>query len=448
MTKRRVIIVDDEKHVRAANQQTLQLAGYEVEIFENGLPVLEQLSQDWPGIVITDLRMPGMDGMELLEKAQGIDPALPVVLVTGHGDIAMAVDAMRKGAYDFIEKPFPADHLVEIAARAFEKRRLTLENRELRREVRVQEGIGPRIVGRTDIMRFVQRRLLTIAETDADCLIVGETGVGKEIAARTIHQQSGRDGPFVPINCSALPAELIESELFGHEAGAFTGARSKRIGKFEHSDGGTLFLDEIDSMPMEMQAKILRVLQERVVERVGSNTVIPLRLRIVAATKVDLREAARAGTFREDLYYRLAVATVDLPPLRERRDDIPLLFQHFLLAAASRYERTPPQMSAEQMATLMAHDWPGNVRELRNLAEQCVVFGDDEAANIGGLLATDRDAGGTLPEQLAFFEKSLIVEALRRTGGSVSAAAIGLGVPRKTLYDKLNKYGLRRESFV
>lgn len=446
---RSVIIVDDEKHVRAANEQTLRLAGYEVETFGQARPVLERLSMEWPGILITDILMPGMDGMELLEQARAIDPALPIVLVTAHGDIAMAVDAMRKGAYDFIEKPFPADQLVEIAARAFEKRRLTLENRELRREVRVQEGIGPRIIGRTEVMRNVQRRLLTIAETDADCLIVGETGVGKEIAARTVHQHSSRrDGPFVPINCSALPAELIESELFGHVAGAFTGARGKRIGKFEHSDGGTLFLDEIDSMPLAMQAKILRVLQERVVERVGSNTAIRLNLRIVAATKIDLRTAASAGTFREDLYYRLAVATVDLPPLRERREDVPLLFQHFLLAAASRYERTPPQAPPELMAALMAHDWPGNVRELRNLAERCVVFGDDDPASISGLLATDRDAGGSLPEQMAFFEKSLIVEALRRTGGSVSAATEILGIPRKTLYDKLNKYGLRSEHFA
>ena len=446
---RSVIIVDDEKHVRAANEQTLQLAGHTVETFAQAAPALERMSMDWPGILITDIRMPGIDGMQLLDRARAIDPDLPVVLVTAHGDIAMAVDAMRKGAYDFIEKPFPADQLAEVTARALDKRRLTLENRELRRELRAQEGIGPRIIGRTEIMRHVQRRLLTIAETDADCLIIGETGVGKEIAARSLHQHSRRrDGAFVPINCSALPAELIESELFGHEAGAFTGARGKRVGKFEHANGGTLFLDEIDSMPLDMQAKILRVLQERIVERLGSNTPIPLDLRVVAATKIDLRAAADAGRFREDLYYRLAVATAEIPPLRDRRDDIPMLFQHFLLAAASRYERTPPQTTPEQIAALMAHDWPGNVRELRNLAERCVVFGADDTAATAGWLTADTADGGTLPEQLAFFEKSLIVEALRQSGGHVSRATEILGIPRKTLYDKLAKYDLRRDHFT
>lgn len=443
----KVILVDDEPHVRAASEQALGLAGYTVEAFGQAAPALARLSMDWPGILVTDIRMPGTDGLELLERARAIDPDLPVVLVTAHGDIAMAVDAMRKGAYDFIEKPHPADQLVEIVARALEKRTLTLENRELRRALRAQDGIGPRIVGRTEVMRHVQRRLLTIAETDADCLIVGETGVGKEVAARTIHQYSRRkDGHFVAINCSALPAELIESELFGHEAGAFTGARAKRVGKFEHSGGGTLFLDEIDSMPLAMQAKILRVLQERVVEPLGSNVPIALDLRIVAATKIDLREAASAGDFREDLYYRLAVATVELPPLRERREDVPLLFQHFLLAAAAQYDRSPPEPTPDQLAALMAHEWRGNVRELRNLAERCVLFGEGDIGDIGGWLA--KESASSLPEQMASFEKSVIAQALQQTLGSVSAAAEVLRIPRKTLYDKLHKYQLRRDDIA
>ncbi len=444
-----VILVDDEPHVRAAGEQALELAGYKAEAFSQAAPALERLSIDWPGILVTDIRMPGVDGLELMARAQAIDPDLPVVLVTAHGDIAMAVDAMRKGAYDFIEKPFPADQLVEVVARALEKRALTLENRELRRALRAQEGIGPRIVGRTEVMRHVQRRLLTIAETDADCLIVGETGVGKEVAARTIHQHSRRkDGYFVAINCSALPPDLIESELFGHEAGAFTGAQAKRVGKFEHSGGGTLFLDEIDSMPMAMQAKILRVLQERVVERLGSNEPIALDLRIVAATKIDLREAASAGNFREDLYYRLAVATVELPPLRERREDVPLLFQHFLLAAAARYERSPPQTTHDQLAGLMGHDWPGNVRELRNLAERCVLFGEGDISNISGWLSHEGETATSLPEQMAAFEKSVIAQALQQTMGSVRNAAEILHIPRKTLYDKLQKHGMRRDNLV
>ncbi len=439
-----VILVDDEPHVRAACEQALRLADYEVAAFGQAAPALAGLSMDWPGILVTDIRMPGVDGLELLQRARAIDPDLPVVLVTAHGDIAMAVDAMRMGAYDFVEKPFPADQLVEIVSRALEKRALTLENRELRRALRAQDGIGPRIVGRTEVMRQVQRRLLTVAETDADCLLVGETGVGKEVAARTIHQYSQRkDGYFVAINCSALPADLIESELFGHAAGAFTGAAASRIGKFEHSSGGTLFLDEIDSMPMAMQPKILRVLQERVVEPLGSNEPISLDLRIVAATKVDLREAASAGAFREDLYYRLAVATIELPPLRRRREDVPLLFQHFVLAAAARYERPPPETTPEQLAALMAHDWPGNVRELRNLAERCVLFGEGDIANVGGWLADE--AAIPLPQQMAAFEKSVIAQALQQTRGSVAGAADALRIPRKTLYDKLHKYGLRRD---
>ena len=444
----RVILVDDEPHVRLAGKQALELDGREVQAFDGAKAALEQIGLDWPGVVVSDIKMPDMDGMAFMRAALQVDRDLPVVLITGHGDVGTAVEAMRDGAYDFIEKPFSSDRLVEIVARALEKRRLTLENQALRRELKAQHTLGPRLIGRTDVMRRVQDRLLTVAETDADILLSGETGAGKEVAARFVHQHSARrDGPFVAVNASAIPEHLLESELFGHEAGSFTDAKTRRIGKVEHSDGGTLFLDEIESMPMHGQIALLRVLQERSIERVGSNRTIPLDFRVIAAAKVDLLAAADEGRFREDLYYRLHVATIDLPPLRKRRDDIPLLLQHFLLAAAARYEREPPVVSAADLQALMQHDWPGNVRELRNLAERLVLFGSDE--NIG-IVTADVDAvnaKATLPEQVAAFEKALIVQALREAKGSAADAIDKLGLPRKTFYDKLRKYGLTRHDF-
>lgn len=444
----RVILVDDEPHIRLAGKQALELEGHSVDVFDRATSALEQLALDWPGVVVSDIKMPGMDGLAFMRATLEIDGDLPVVLITGHGDVGTAVEAMRDGAYDFIEKPFASDRLVETVGRALEKRRLTLENRALRREIKAQDTLGPRLIGRTEVMRRAQNRLLTVAETDVDILIGGETGAGKEVAARFIHQHSARrDGPFVAVNAGAIPDHLVESELFGHEAGSFTDAKARRIGKIEHSDGGTLFLDEIESMPMPVQIALLRVLQERMIERVGSNRQIPLNLRVVAATKVDLRAEADAGRFREDLFYRLHVATIDLPPLRDRRDDIPLLLQHFLLAAAARYEREPPIVSPGDMQALMQHDWPGNVRELRNLAERLVLFGSDERI---GIVTADIDAvrqPAALPEQVAAFEKTLIVQALRESQGSVADAIEKLGLPRKTFYDKLKKYGLNRQDF-
>jgi two-component system C4-dicarboxylate transport response regulator DctD len=444
----RVILVDDEPHVRLASKQALELDGQEVLTFEGAKQALEHLGLDWPGVVVSDIKMPEMDGLSFMRAALGVDQDLPVVLITGHGDVGTAVEAMRGGAYDFIEKPFASDRLVEVVGRALEKRRLTLENRALRREVKAQDTLGPRLIGRTEIMRRAQQRLLTVAETDVDMLLSGETGAGKEVAARFVHQHSARrDAPFVAVNASAIPDHLVESELFGHEAGSFTDAKTKRIGKIEHAGGGTLFLDEIESMPMPVQIALLRVLQERVIERVGSNRQIPVDFRVIAASKVDLRVEADEGRFREDLYYRLHVATVDLPPLRERRDDIPLLLQHFLLAAAARYEKEPPTVSTADLQSLMQHDWPGNVRELRNLAERLVLFGSDEDIGIVTAKIDAVAAKATLPEQVAAFEKTLIVQALRESEGSAAGAIERLGLPRKTFYDKLKKYGLKRQDF-
>ncbi len=432
-----VLFVDDEPHVRAAAAQTLELEGLEVCECEGAQAALAKLAEGWPGIVVSDVRMPGIDGFGLLRAAHALDAELPVVLVTGHGDIAMAVQAIRDGAYDFLEKPFRTELLVDTVRRALDKRRLTLENRRLRAELEASRGTDALLLGRTPAIERLRTAIRDLADADADVLVEGETGAGKEVVARLLHLKSPRhDKPFVALNCGAIPETIFESELFGHEAGAFTGAAGRRIGKFEHAQGGTVFLDEIESMPLGLQVKVLRVLQERAVERLGSNKAIPLDIRIVAATKVDLRDASRGGKFREDLYYRLNVVKLAIPPLRSRREDIPLLFQHFVLRAAERYRRAPPPVDGATLARLMAHDWPGNVRELANAADRFV---------LGQLAGEPAACGASLPEQVAAFERLVIAQELERCGGNVGDAADALGVPRKTLYDKLKKHGLKRE---
>ncbi len=444
-----VSFVDDEQAVRDAHVQTLELNGFEVRGYANAESVLEDLPADWPGVVVSDIRMPGMDGMQLLAALQQRDPDIPVVLVTGHGDVAMAVEAMRNGAYDFIEKPFSTERLIDSVRRAAGRRALSLENRRLRRELEIQSAPGPRLIGNSPAMRRLRETILRIADTDADVLILGETGTGKELVARALHEHSRRrEHHFVPVNCGAVAENLIESELFGHEPGAFTGARGRRVGRFEHASGGTLFLDEIESMPMAVQVHLLRVLQERAVERLGSNEAIPLDLRVVAATKTDLGEASRAGDFREDLYYRLNVVSLEIPPLRDRLEDIPLLFQHFLLVACARYDAEVPTPGPEQMHALLSYRWPGNVRELRNVADRYVLLGDQLDYDLERLLH-----GGTqepaliLPQQVDSFEKCLIAQQLAIHKGSIKDTMVALGIPRKTLYDKMRKYGLDKKHY-
>ncbi|PWV71824.1 sigma-54 dependent transcriptional regulator [Halomonas sp. A11-A] len=446
-----VMIIDDEPHLRITAGQTLELAGYAPEPHASAEAALAQLSPDFPGVVVSDIRMPGMDGMALLREVRLRDPDLPVILITGHGDISTAVEAMREGAWDFLEKPFAAERLVEVVRRGVEKRRLSLENRELKAELEAQQSaLGPRLVGRTPAIQRLASMVQRISQVEADVLLFGETGAGKDLVARAIHERSRRASrPFVAINCGAVPESTIESELFGHEKGAFTGAVERRIGKFEHADGGTVFLDEIESMPLTLQVKLLRVLQERSVERLGSNVPVPLDIRVIAATKVDLKAAAEAGEFREDLYYRLNVVTLPIPPLRERREDIPLLFQHFAVVAANRSGLEAPPLDAAGISALLAHDWPGNVRELRNLAERYVLLGAAFDYRLQALLeGAESDAGELpLPQQVELFEKSLIDQALARQRGRVTEVAEHLGLPRKTLYDKLRKYGLKAEDY-
>ncbi|MDH3760219.1 MAG: sigma-54 dependent transcriptional regulator [Gammaproteobacteria bacterium] len=448
MTATDVYFIDDELDLRLANEQTLELAGFSVALFEKAEDALPLLDAQVNGVVVSDIRLPGMNGLELLRALQQVDAGLPVILITGHGDISMAVDAMQKGAYDFIEKPFSPERLVDTVRRGLDKRRLTLENRDLKIELNDQATLGPRLIGKTALMKSLRRSINQLADTAADILLIGETGTGKELVARSLHEQSSRrERNFVAINCGAIPENLIESELFGHEKGAFTGAETRRVGKFEYADRGTVFLDEIESMPLPAQVRLLRVLQERRLERLGSNEGIDLDIRIIAASKVDLKAAAARGEFREDLFYRLNVVTLELPPLRERREDIPLLFQHFLLVAAARYGKEAPAMPADFSRNLMSCNWPGNVRELRNAAERFVLLRDAPS------LQLDEQSGGspyvpmTLPEHVEAFERALVEQALSESGGVIKQTMERLGLPRKTLYDKMQKYGLDKRRY-
>lgn len=448
---RPVVVIDDEHHLRLSASQTLELAGYTPYCFASAEQALAALSSDFPGAVISDIRMPGMDGMTLLHTLGKRDPTLPVILITGHGDISTAVEAMRAGAWDFLEKPFAGDALLDVVRRATEKRQLGLENLRLKSELDVQQAaLGPRLVGRTEVVSRLAAMIQRISQVEADVLLFGETGTGKDLVARAIHERSARrDRPFMAINCGAVPENTIESELFGHEKGAFTGAVNRRIGKFEHADKGTVFLDEIESMPLTLQVKLLRVLQERSIERLGANNSVALDLRVIAATKTDLKVAAEAGTFREDLYYRLNVVTLALPALRDRREDVPLLFEHFALIAANRSGLEAPPITPNATAALLAHDWPGNVRELRNLAERYVLLGAAVDYRLEALMETDP---GSLPisglaEQVDLFEKSLISQSLSRHHGRVTKVCDHLKLPRKTLYDKLKKHGLRADDY-
>ncbi len=431
-----VLVVEDDRAVRLATTQTLSLAGFAAEAVDSAEAALRRLDPDWPGVVVSDVRMPGMDGLELHRRLAALDPDLPVVLITGHGDIAMAVAAMRAGAYDFIEKPFATEALAETVRRAAEKRRLVLENRELRSRLAAPEATG--LVGRSAAIERLRRTVAAVADTDADVLIVGETGSGKEVVASALHRLSPRHtAPFVSLNCGALPESVVESELFGHEKGAFTGADRRRVGRIAHSSGGTLFLDEIESMPLGLQVKLLRVLQDRVVQPLGTNEAVPVDLRVVAAAKLDLAQEARAGRFRADLYYRLNVVTIPIPPLRNRREDVPLLFAHFVALAAERYRRPARRPEPELLQRLAAQDWPGNVRELKNAADR-FVLDLDEPPPAEPL---------TLAEQVDRFEKSQIEAALAAHAGDLAAVLAQLGLPRKTLYDKLKRYGLARRDF-
>lgn len=439
----KVIFVDDEEHLRLAAAQTLDLAEIDADCYESADQVLALLSRNFLGVLITDVRMPGKGGMQLLKEALEIDSELPVVLVTGHGDVQLAVEAMRLGAYDFIEKPFASNHLIDVARRGIEKRRLTLENRELRSAVAGRDRLEARLIGRAKVMVDLRVEMRSVAQTDADVLIVGETGTGKEVAARALHAISPRrEKPFVAINCGALPDGLIESELFGHEAGAFPGATRARYGKFEHAQGGTVFLDEIESMPIELQVKLLRVIQDRTISRLGSNEIIELDVRFVAASKADLEKEANEDRFRRDLLYRLNVITLRMPTLAQRPEDIPRLFVHLVNEACARYRRDIPDIPSAVLTLVSNKNWPGNVRELRNSADRFALgLGFEEVKE------AERLGSGALSARMADYEKNMIAAELTVSKGRLKDTYERLGLSRKSLYEKMQKYGLNRESF-
>ena len=445
-SRTQVLLIDDDPHLRQALSQTLDLAGLKVSSLADAHGVAARIERDWPGVVVSDIRMPGIDGLQLLQQLQEQDPELPVLLITGHGDVPLAVQAMRAGAYDFLEKPFASDDLLDSVRRALAVRRLVLDNRSLRMALADRHTLSARLVGQSPAMLRLREQIGALAGINSDVLILGETGAGKEVVARALHDLSNRRaGPFVAINAGALAESVVESELFGHEQGAFTGAQKRRIGKFEFANGGTLFLDEIESMSLEVQVKLLRLLQERVVERLGGNQLIPLDIRVIAATKEDLRQAADQGRFRADLYYRLNVAPLRIPALRERGEDALLLFQHFAEAASSRHGLAERSLQPSQRAALLRHPWPGNVRELQNAAERFALGLEldlDLQAQATATVFDEESNSGGLNAQVEAFERSLISAELSRSHSSLRSLAEALGVPRKTLHDKLRKHGL------
>lgn len=437
-----VLFVDDEEPLRIAAQQTLELADLDCRCFDRAAPALSLIGPDYPGILVTDIRMPGMDGTELMRAALQKDPEFPVILVTGHGDLELAVAMMRDGAYDFIEKPYAPERLVDAVRRALEMRRLTIDNRRLRRDMAPLIGIKDGLRGFSPEMETVRKQIRAVAVSDADVLIVGDTGTGKGLAAQALHAASKRaDRPFVAINCAALPADMIESELFGHEPGAFAGATRARAGKFEHARRGTVFLDEIDSLPLALQAKLLHAVETRSINRLGSHDRIDLDVRFIAASKSDLEAAAARGAFRGDLLYRLNVVTIRMPALAARRQDIPMLFLTFVAQMADRYGQPVPQVPGAVLDAVAARDWPGNARELRNAAER-YVLGLPDAADQAA------PSAGTLVERVAEHERALIAASLAANAGRLKDTYEALGISRKALYEKMQRYGLERESFT
>lgn len=456
-----VILVDDEQLVRKAYQNDLSKNGYEVKAFESAEKALTGITPDWPGIIVTDVVMPKMDGLAFLKRVKQIDDEMQVILMTGRGDIPMAVQAVRNGAFEFLEKPFPTEALLDAVRQALEKRRLIMEIRKLKSQLQDQSRLETRLIGTSEEAERLRGVIKGVAETNADVLLFGETGSGKDLVARCLHDFSPRNKqPFVAINCGAMPETIIESELFGHEAGAFTGANKRRIGKFEFAHGGTVYLDEIESMPLHLQVRFLRVLQERMIERVGANESIPVDVRIIAATKADLKQEADAGRFRMDLYFRLNVIQIPVPALRERREDILLLFQYFANQAGNRMQLEVAPPSHEYQYELKSRTWEGNVRELKNEAERYVLeqsmgrfhklykgAGASEAGEAPPS-SPEPQVSGSFKDKLAQYERKLLAEELARQKGNIGKTHQALGIPRQTLCSKMKKFNLKRKDFI
>ncbi|MFP4564382.1 MAG: sigma-54-dependent transcriptional regulator [Spirochaetia bacterium] len=452
-----LLIVDDEKNIREGLGKALEMEGYNVFLAENGREALETIQKNDMDLVIADLKMPELSGEELLKRVSSSYPTLPVIILTGHGTIESAVDAMRNGAYDFLTKPVNLDRLSILVERALSNRSLILEHRALQEEVEKNRNRRQyaRIIGKSTKMKEVVDVVEQVAETKASVLITGESGVGKELIADAIHHLSGRrEKPFVKVHCAALSEGLLESELFGHEKGAFTGAIGRKRGRFELANGGTIFLDEIGEINPNVQIKILRVLQEKRFERVGGEETLEVDVRIITATNKDLSIEIEKGNFREDLYYRLNVVNIHVPPLRERKEDIPLLLASFLKEFAEENQRNIEGIDPKALNILYNYSWPGNIRELRNCIESAVVLCKGHVITPNDLppsVQTEQDENYikiSLGTSLAEAEKEIIRSTLHFKEGNKSKTADVLGIGRKTLHRKINEYNLDQETSV
>ena len=440
----RVIFIDDEADIRAANVQSLEMAGFAPLPFDNAETALAAIDANFDGVVVSDIRMPGMDGLELFRRLAELDPDLPVILISGHSDITTAVAAMHRGAYDFLAKPYPPNQLVVRVKRALEKRTLVLENRRLRDLTDLALRGGP-LLGTSPLIENLRRTIQQIADTDIDLVIEGETGTGKGLVAEMLHRASGRKArAMITLDCGALPDTLVESELFGHVSGAFIGANHPRTGRIEQANNSTLFLDTVETMVDATQQKLQRALESREITPMGGNAVRAIDLRVIAASKVDLAALVQAGKFSAPLFYRINGLTLRIPPLRERRGDVPLLFSSFVARAAEKRGREEPKLTPAIWRKLKTHDWPGNVRELQHFADHVVLgLGIDDS----DLLTPNQSPPRDLKSQLADYETALIENALLDAKGDVRTAIAALDLPRKTFYDKVKRLGIDLSRF-
>jgi two-component system nitrogen regulation response regulator NtrX len=462
MPKSRILVIDDEAAIRDSLRMTLEYAGYEFLGAATGQEGLALAERESPDVVLLDIKMPGMDGMDVLTRLRSMNETTPVVMISGHGTTSTAVEAIKRGAADFLDKPFEStDRLLVTIGNALEKGRLRDENRSLKKQAEIRHQMIGDSAGLAQVMAAVSRA----APTNATVLIHGESGVGKELVARTIHRNSNRSRErFVQVNCAAIPEELIESELFGHEKGSFTGATEKQVGKFEQADRGTIFLDEVGDMSAKTQAKVLRVLQEGEVERLGSARTIKVDVRVIAATNKNLEEEIEKGHFREDLYFRLAVIPIYVPPLRERPDDIPPLVQHYMDYFARENNTRSKRITPAALEALRRYRWKGNIRELRNTVERIIIMTAGDTIDLGDLPGAVRAPGavggaalprpgegesakgGTLREFKDSSERAYLVAKLRENGWNISKTAEVIDTPRSNLYKKLEQYQISQET--